>query len=273
MDHDKDKRIMLRLHEHLDAVKEKHPEWVGIFLQGSQNYGLDYEGSDIDSKLIVLPAFEDFVLNKKPHSYTYIMENEEHVDVKDIRLMFDCFRKQNINFVEILFTKYRILNPTYEELFLPVLNIRERIGRYNDFAALNCMVGMALEKRKALCHPYPATMDKIEKFGYDPKQLHHIFRLREFMKRWIEGTPYEDCLVSEMRDMLLQIKLGEKYDKDAAIKFADDLVTGMEGIRDMYFSNHVSATVDRGVDTVLNQAILELFKKTFIRSLTLPLLR
>ena len=116
-----DKKIMRRLSEHLDAVKEKHPEWVGIFLQGSQNYKLDYEGSDVDSKLIVLPSFEDFVLNRKPQSYTHIMENDEHVDVKDIRLMFDCFRKQNINFVEILFTKYRILNPKYESLFYPVV--------------------------------------------------------------------------------------------------------------------------------------------------------
>ena len=32
-----DEKIMRRLSEHLDAVKEKHPEWVGIFLQGSQN--------------------------------------------------------------------------------------------------------------------------------------------------------------------------------------------------------------------------------------------
>ena len=105
------------------------------------------------------------------------MENDEHVDVKDIRLMFDCFRKQNINFVEILFTKYRILNPKYASLFQPVLDSRELIGRYNDFASLNCMVGTAMEKQKALCHPYPATIDKIERFGYDPKQLHHILRL------------------------------------------------------------------------------------------------
>ncbi len=72
---ERDKKIMRRLSEHLDAVKEKHPEWVGIFLQGSQNYKLDYEGSDVDSKLIVLPSFEDFVLNRKPQSYTHIMEN------------------------------------------------------------------------------------------------------------------------------------------------------------------------------------------------------
>ena len=74
-----DEKIMRRLSEHLDAVKEKHPEWVGIFLQGSQNYKLDYEGSDVDSKLIVLPSFEDFVLNRKPYSYTHIMENDEHI--------------------------------------------------------------------------------------------------------------------------------------------------------------------------------------------------
>lgn len=64
-------KIMKRLSEHLEAVRDKHPEWVGIFLQGSQNYNLDYEGSDIDSKLIVLPSFEDFVLNKRPYSYTH----------------------------------------------------------------------------------------------------------------------------------------------------------------------------------------------------------
>lgn len=90
---DKEK-VMKRLSEHLEAVKGKHPEWVGIFLQGSQNYNLDYEGSDVDSKLIVLPSFEDFVLNKSPYSYTHIMENDEHVDVKDIRLMLDCFKSR-----------------------------------------------------------------------------------------------------------------------------------------------------------------------------------
>ena len=41
------------------------------------------------------------------------MENNEHIDVKDIRLMFDNFKKQNINFLEILFTKFGIVNEKY----------------------------------------------------------------------------------------------------------------------------------------------------------------
>lgn len=254
---------MRRLSEHLDAVKEKHPEWVGIFLQGSQNYKLDYEGSDVDSKLIVLPSFEDFVLNRKPQSYTHIMENDEHVDVKDIRLMFDCFRKQNINFVEILFTKYRILNPKYESLFYPVLNARELIGRYNDFASLSCMVGMAMEKQKALCHPYPATAYKIERYGFDSKQLHHIIRLNEFMKRWISGDPYEDCLISKQREFLTSIKKYENCNLSEAIQMSDYVVQEMKSTRDKYMEHHESPTINRAVDIILNDCLLNLMKFSF----------
>ena len=255
--------IMRRLQEHLDAVKDKHSEWVGIFLQGSQYYNLDYEGSDFDSKLIVLPSFEDFVLNRKPYSYTHVMENEEHVDVKDIRLMFDCFRKQNINFVEILFTKYRIMNPKYEKLFQPVLDAGEQIGRYNNFAALNCMVGMALEKQKALRHPYPATMDKIEKFGYDPKQLHHILRIEEFMHRWLRGVPYAECLVSERADWLRNIKINGVKSEAAAVMLAHDTVGELKTVKDEYMETH-QATIDPSVDPVLNAALVALFKHNFI---------
>ena len=263
MDLSHDEKIMQRLREHLNAVKDKHPEYVGIFLQGSQNYRLDYEGSDIDSKLIVLPSFDDFVLNRKPYSYTHIMENDEHVDVKDIRLMYDCFRKQNINFVEILFTKYRILNPKYESLFKPVLDARERIGHYNDFAALNCMVGTALEKQKALCHPYPATMAKIEKFGYDPKQLHHILRLDEFMARWMRGVSYEDCLVTETPDALRKIKVDGVGDVSLARLMADETVERMKSVKNEYMETR-EAKIARGVDDILNRSLIELFKKNFL---------
>lgn len=207
-DFEKAKKIYARMAEHLVPVMKSGMEWVGLFLQGSQNYDLDYEGSDIDTKVIVLPSFTDFVLNRKPVSTTHIMENNEHLDFKDIRLMFDCIKKQNVNFVEILFTRYMILNPKYEDLFQSVLDAREDIARYNNYAGVNCLVGMALEKQKAMEHPYPATMDKIERFGYDPKQLHHALRMREFMTRYLAGVSYEDCLISAQHDYLMDVKRG-----------------------------------------------------------------
>ena len=55
-------RIMTRMQEHLATVQERFGNaWVGLFLQGSQNYKLDYESSDIATKAIVLPSFSDFV--------------------------------------------------------------------------------------------------------------------------------------------------------------------------------------------------------------------
>ena len=129
-------KIMTRLEEQYAVADEYGYETVGIFLYGSQNYGLDTEESDIDSKVIVIPKFTDFLHNKKPVSFTHVMENDEHVDFKDIRLMFQCYKKQNINFVETLFTEYFILNPEYEDLFSRVMDRREKIARYDIKAAL-----------------------------------------------------------------------------------------------------------------------------------------
>ena len=101
---------------------------VGLFLQGSQNYGLAYENSDVDTKLIVLPNFNEIAFNKKPVSTTHIRENEEHIDFKDIRLYMQTFRKQNLNFLEILFTPYKIVNPDYAPYWDVLINHREDIA-------------------------------------------------------------------------------------------------------------------------------------------------
>ena len=84
-------KITKRIEEHYNIVKDMGYEIVGVFLQGSQNYELAYEDSDIDSKAILLPRFNDFCLRKQPTSTTHVCDNEEHIDFKDIRLMSDCF--------------------------------------------------------------------------------------------------------------------------------------------------------------------------------------
>ena len=192
-----DERIKEHYNIALKLGESNNFEVLGIFLQGSQNYLLDYENSDIDSRAIILPSIESILLNKPLISTTYVCDNNEHIDLKDIRLMFDCFRKQNINFLEIMFSKYQIINNSYSSLFSRIIENRELIARYDNYAAINCMAGMAMEKYVALERIYPSTKEKIEKFGYDPKQLHHILRLKEFLKRYIAGEPFEECLISK----------------------------------------------------------------------------
>ena len=107
--------IMQQLYRHeQEALKRyKENQIIGIFCQGSQNYNLDTKNSDIDTKCILVPSFKDIALAKPLISTTHILDNNEHLDAKDIRSYMSCFRKQNLNFLEILFTDFAIINPIY----------------------------------------------------------------------------------------------------------------------------------------------------------------
>ena len=156
-----DEWVMEKLNDHYQEALQYFPEdrIVGIFVQGSTNYGLDTEESDIDTKLIVLPSWEDVVFAKDPVSKTHIRANEEHIDFKDIRLMFKTFRKQNINFLEILFTKYRIINPKYAKFWKVIDANKELIAHYDTYRALSTMRGINIYvTHSTFC---PTNSDKI----------------------------------------------------------------------------------------------------------------
>ena len=204
----REEKIMSCVCEHLDEAKEYFNDnnIVGIFLQGSQNYNLDYEHSDIDTKLIITPSFNDIALNRSPVSTTHIRGNDEHIDFKDIRLYIDTFRKQNLNFLEILFTDFKILNPIYEKAWNQLVQSREHIARFNPFRAVKSMKGIAEEKYHAMEHRYPSKIDIIEHYGYDCKQLHHLLRVEDYLERYINGESYEKCLQPTDKEYLLEVK-------------------------------------------------------------------
>ena len=137
--------------------------------------------SDIDTKAIVLPSFKDFCYRRSPLSTTIVLDNNEHIDVKDIRVMFETIKKMNVSYIELLYTEFKIINDKYIDLIAPLFENRDLIAYANPNQFVRCVAGMSMEKRKALCHPYPNTMDKIERYGYDGKQLHHCARLCEFL--------------------------------------------------------------------------------------------
>lgn len=191
-----DALVMKRVQDHYDEALQYFPEYqiVGCFLQGSQNYGLDYENSDVDTKLIIVPKFADICLNRKPVSTTHVRENNEHTDWKDIRLYMETFRKQNLNFLEILFTPYYIINPMYRDDWMRLVEQRESIAHMNPFRAVKSMKGIAHEKYAAMEKPYPSKLEIIEKYGYDGKQNSHLVRVDDYLERYISGESYEDCL-------------------------------------------------------------------------------
>lgn len=242
-------QIFKQLQEHYQEALTIFPQdrIVGIFVQGSQNYCLDWEGSDLDTKCIILPSFEEICFNKEPVSYTHVRENNEHIDFKDLRLMMQCFKKQNINFVEILFTKYYILNPDYEELFKKVMNAKEEVAHYNVCKFLKCTSGMSAEKLKALTLDRPSQHEEVVKYGWATKQMHHIIRLNEFMRRYLNGESFEKSLISEMREELIELKKNghEKYSLEEAISQSKTYDSYTKIMKNNYVDTHKEMKNDK----------------------------
>ena len=88
---------------------------LGVFLYGSWNYNTNFPDSDVDTKCILIPDL--YHLACKPYETKHLAVDDEVCECMTIQHMIANWKKQNINFVEVLFTPYYIVNPMYEELW------------------------------------------------------------------------------------------------------------------------------------------------------------
>ena len=265
----REEKIMKRVQEHYDYLQSLGYEVVCVCLQGSQNYGLDEYSdeyvSDIDTKAIVLPPLDDFIAAASPVSTVVIMDNNEHAEVKDIRVMFEMFKKENISYIELLYTDFKIINPEWAELIEPLFANRERISSYHRNQFLRCIAGMAMEKRKALCHPYPNLIEKIEKYGYDGKQLHHCVRLYNFITRYLGGESLDTCykVGIPMHNILMNYKkqkdaYGDPLSCKRAIEICDHYVAEIGKLKDAAVAD--GEFVDPRAREIMNDILLKIMK-------------
>ena len=255
-----DEWIMDRVREHYNEALEHFPEdrIVGIVLQGSQNYGLDTYKSDIDTKLILTPTFEDIAMNRQPISTTYIRADNSHTDWKDIRLMLKTFRSCNLNFLEILFAPYYIVNPLYAEEWNRLIQDNELIASYNPRKAIETMRGLARRKYEQMEHESPSHHDDIEKYGYSPKEFHHLLRIEEYIERYTSGESYADCLHTKKAAYLRSIKL-EPLHLDAARLVAKKAMDYIDRMYD-YFIAENNIEINKDVDNLLDDVQYNIMK-------------
>lgn len=272
----REEKIMQRVQEHYDYLQSLGYEVVCVCLQGSQNYGLDEYSdeymSDIDTKAIVLPPLDDFIAAAPPVSTVVIMDNNEHAEVKDIRVMFEMFRKANISYIELLFTEFKIINPEWEPYIRDLFDYRASIAAYHRNQFLRCIAGMAMEKRKALCHPYPNLIEKIEKYGYDGKQLHHCVRLYNFITRFVNGESLDTCykVKAPMHYILMNYKkqkdvYGDELSKERAIEICDYYVAEIGKIKDAALTEE--EVLDKDAEKLLSRILLNIIKAKMIKDL------
>ena len=261
MNYHSDVWIQEQVREHFnEALNHFHySQIVGMFYQGSGNYGLDTPNSDVDTKLIVVPSFKDLAMNHKPVSTTHVRANNEHIDFKDIRLYITTFRKQNINFLEILFTPYKIVNSKYTQEWQRLVDNREMIAHMDKLRCVETMTGLAQRKYVMMDHRTESKIPIINQYGYDPKELCHLMRIEEFCVRYIQGESFENCLNPTHKELLLMVKSGE-FTLDQARKLANVSIESINSVRDKAKVAYRDKEVNKEAENLLDDVQYNIMK-------------
>lgn len=232
-------KIMERL-QHDYAVTRAKYEVLGVFLFGSQNYNCQTDTSDIDTKVIVIPTLDEMILGQIKINET-ISHGDGEITIFDIKHMHDYIKKQNINFLEILFTDYYIINPKYETIWEDMRKYAEKIARLNEFAAVQCINGMFMSKYKKLFHAVPSNAAAIEKYGYDGKALADCVRLYHIVTDYIQKRSYAECLKLDdfIVDYIMSFKTyTQLFTAEKAYEFASLLKDKMDYVLTEYNNTH-----------------------------------
>jgi hypothetical protein len=151
--------INARLEAHYNKAVEHFGEEnvMGVFLYGSWNYNTSLPDSDVDTKCILVPNLRRLAI--QPYKVTHLDVDGEVCECMSIMHMVANWKKQNINFVEIMFTDYCIINPLYQEVWYGYLSkeMRERVARYDIAAAVKSMSHQALHTM----HQDPTDLKKL----------------------------------------------------------------------------------------------------------------
>ena len=215
------------LKQHIDFFEHEYPQdRLFVFSPvGSWNYNCADEYSDVDTKFIVVPSMTDIV-NNNCDSFTHIFPNDEHCEIVDIRNFAKSIKKGNPQFLEILFSNYIEYNSEFfgEEVNILLQN-REEISRCNTPNTMRAFLGMA-DRNHQLCK-IRGSEDHANKW------LYQLVRIEECMKKFFQGSTFEDCLVTTQRDRLLEIK-NNHYTTEKIMSIAD---SSIENCR-LYYENY-----------------------------------
>ena len=247
--------IQQRVEQHFDFVCSHYNKdhILGVFLYGSQNYDLDCFNSDVDTKAIYVPSLEELVFDK-PISKQLDLPNGEHCEIKDIREYVNNLYKQNINFVEVLFTEYFVLNPKFEKIWKrDFIAHREDLARYDIHKAIHSM-----------SHQASHTLQQAENGTNPCKKLSNVGRLIYFIQRYINGEDYLTCIKPTGVDH--ERLYGLKY-KPKEIKSYESTIEMFKMILDYYkqanyeFLNHKDT--QEWLDKIIKESILEMIHLNF----------
>ena len=242
--------IMDRVHLHYEyAIRHYGRDNVlGVFLYGSQNYECDNEGADVDTKCILLPDLYHLAIHPYQTTHLHIPREEgqdpEVCECMTLQHMVANWKKQNPNFLEIMFTSFYVMNPEYEEIWWDYLDThREHIARY--------------DVRQGIMSIAHQAKNTIRQGPMDGKKIGNGYRLMNLLCAYEAGKPYKNCLVPTPDcEMIRRLKAGrlpvQEYDAEVLISFFDGMIAKYE---------EQEKEVNRALDRSLENFIMDMIRR------------
>ena len=234
--------VMARVKKHSErAIEHYGAEAVlGVFLYGSWNYNTNTPDSDVDTKCILVPNLYSLAI--KPYEVKHLHIDDEVCECMTIMHMVQNWKKQNINFVEIMFTDYCIINPLYEEMWNCYFTMenRELVARYNIRQAIHSMVHQAI---------YTIKQDPT-----DPKKIMNGLRIARTLEalEWYD-TSYKRCIW--MKDDVREHRF--KTPDPAFVKL---LLTALNGWLEDIDQVPCDQKLMSNIDSFLEEFVIDLIK-------------
>lgn len=200
----KKEKILNKLKKHQEYAKRflsDGTDILGTFLIGSQNYDLDNSYSDIDSKVIIIPNFEEITSTRPPRN-EIIAFGKEQINIIDYRLLPKFFNK-GFNYLELLFTDYYIIDFYYERYWNILKQKREDLAYLHPMTFYNAVFGMIVSLESKI-HKSLLTGEEM----YDTKALARMYFLSDLIFTYYYGGNFKDCLQSCDKEEYFKIKEG-----------------------------------------------------------------
>ena len=228
----------------------------GVLIPGRNIIKIDVAANyDVDTKAIYVPNITEAICEKDRLVKTIFITTDtslqdEHCEVMDIRHMVANYRKQNINFVETLFTDYCWVNPKYKDLWDKYfISQREAIARYNVYQGISSAVGQVVHTLKQ-----------------DPtngKKIANGYRFKYFVEKYVDAfVPYNDCITipnGSLRNFILKLKTSEETFPPI---FAETLIEEFNVIQQEVAENFVYNTDKMlKIDESMNEGIIKIIMR------------
>jgi predicted nucleotidyltransferase len=245
--------ILEKLNKHLKCAEEHYGKdnILGVFLCGSQNYGTDTPESDVDTKCILLPNL--YHLAVEPYQIKHLDVDGEICECLTIQQMVANWKKQNMNFLEVLFTPYTIVKAKYYKIWSDFcLNMREAIAHYDP--------------RRAILSQGHQALHTLSQDPDDKKKQMNFVRLTTAIRLYVTNHPYRECIYQPegWRILLQDIRkhgaepMIIKSEKDGLIKIMDNVDELVEGM------STTKKPAKSWLDVEMNKFIMRLSKERLL---------